>query len=167
MQPNTVKSAMLNGLIMGVLFSANFLLSVSQNTFLSLLSYVVFALILVTTYRFTIRFRDIECEGFITYGRAFSYILLLYFFAALISSIVKYVYFQYINPGYLENLMSESMKAIEMMKIPMDEAAFENVEKMMKPATFSLQYLWVNVFLGTFVGLIMAAFIKKEKSIFE
>lgn len=167
MQPNIVKSAMLNGLIMGVLFSLNFLLSVSQNTFLSLLSYVVFAAILVGTYRFALRFRDTECGGFISYGRAFSFVLLLFFFAALISSIVKYVYFQYINPAYLENLINESMKAIEMMKIPVDDAAYENVEKMMKPASFSLQYLWVNVFAGTFVGLIMAAFIKKEKSIFE
>jgi ABC-type uncharacterized transport system permease subunit len=80
---------MLSGLIMGVFFSLNFLLSVSHNTFLSLLSYLVFAVILVTTYRFTIRFRDTECGGAISYGRAFSYILLLYFFAALISSVVN------------------------------------------------------------------------------
>jgi len=38
---------------------------------------------------------------------------------------------------------------------------------MMKPITYSLQSIWVDVFLGIILGLIMSAFIKKDKNIFE
>jgi len=167
MQPNILKSAMLNGLIMGVVFSLNFLLSISKIPSLTLLSYVVVTFILVGMYKLSIRFRDVECEGVITYGKAYSFILLTFFFAAIISSVVKYVYFQFINPAYLEQLLQDSMKALETLKFPIDEAAYEQMGKMMKPASFTLQYIWLNVLMGSFVGLIMAVFIKKEKSIFE
>lgn len=167
MQPNIFKSAMFNGLIMGVLFSINFLLSISKNTFLALLSYLVISFILVGIYRMSIRFRDIECGGTIKYSKAFSFIVFTFFFAALISSIVKYIYFQFINPAYLDELLNESMKALQILKIPIDNAAYDQMVKVMKPATFSLQYIWMNVILGSILGLIMAAFVKKDKSIFE
>ena len=115
----------------------------------------------------SIRFRDVECSGTIKYGKAFSFIVLTFFFAALISSIVKYVYFQFINPTYLDELLNESLKAIQIMKIPIDNASYDQMAKVMKPATFSLQYIWMNVIVGSILGLIMAAFVKKEKSIFE
>lgn len=54
-----------------------------------------------------------------------------------------------------------------MLNLPFENASYDQMEKMMKPATFSLQYIWMNVLLGTLIGLVMAPFIKKEKSIFE
>lgn len=166
MQPNIIKSAMLNGLIMGVLFSINFLCSISKITAIIILSYALMIYILVAIYRSSIKFRDVECKGVISYSKAFSFVLLTFFFAALISSIVKYVYFQFINPGYLETMFQESMKMLEKMKFPMEEESMKQVETMLKPASFSLQYIWVNVFLGSLIGLIMAVFIKKDKSVF-
>lgn len=167
MQPNIIKSSMTNGLILGILFSLNFLLSISKITPLVLISYGLMTFILVLTYRFTIRFRDKECLGEINFGKAFSFIILSYFFAALISSIVKYVYFQFIDPEYLPKLLNDSLKAVEMLNLPFESTSYEQMEQMMKPATFSLQYIWMNVLLGTLIGLVMAPFIKKEKSIFE
>jgi hypothetical protein len=41
------------------------------------------------------------------------------------------------------------------------------VEGMMKPATFSLQFVWMNVTFGAIVGLIMSPFIKKDVNIFK
>ena len=167
MQPNIIKSAMTNGLILGVLFSFNFLFSISKSIPLVLLSYGLMAFILYFTYTSANRYRDKECNGIISFGKSFSFILLSFFFAALISSIVKFVYFQFINPEYLSRLLNESMKAVEMLKLPVDGASYEQMESMMKPATFSLQFVWMNVFMGTIIGLIMSPFIKKEKNIFE
>ncbi len=158
---------MTNGLILGILFSANFLLSVSKSVPLTLLSYVVMIYILVFTFQSAKRFRDKESEGYITFWKSFSFILLSFFFAALISSIVKYFYFKFINPEYLSMLLNESMKAIETFKLPITSDAYDQMEAMMKPATFSLQFVWMNVFFGAIVGLIMSPIIKREKSIFE
>ena len=162
MQPSIMKSARLNGLIMGLLFSINFLLSISKITVLMVFSYFVMSLILVGIYRMAIRFRDVENAGVITFGRVYSFIVLTFFFAALISSAVKYIYFQFINPQYLETLLQESMKVMEALKFPFDKANMEQMQDIMKPATFSLQYIWMNVILGSIVGLVMAPFISKK-----
>jgi len=114
-----------------------------------------------------IRFRDIECKGFISYWKAFSLILLTFFFAAVISSVVKYVYFQFINPGYLDQMFQETMKVLSSMKFEINDTMIDQTKSMLKPASYTLVFIWTNVFMGLVVGLIMAAFVKKEKTIFE
>jgi hypothetical protein len=165
MQRNITKSAMNSGLILGALFSVNFLFSIIRNTAFVLLSYAMIAIILVTIYRLSVRFRDVECEGFISFGKVFLYILLTFFYAALISSVVKFVYFKFINTGYLEIMFQETMKAMQMMKYPINDTSVEQMKGMLKPASFSFIYIWFNLSLGAIVGLIMAAFIKKNKSV--
>jgi len=167
MQPNIMKSAMHNGLILGVIFSINFLFSVSKITALMLFTYAVAVIILIMLYKIAIRFRDIECQGVISYGKAFLYILLIFFYAALISTAVKFIYFRFIDQSYLETTFQETMKMLEAMKFPINSVEIERTENMFKPLNFSLLYIWSNMLIGTFVGLIMAAFIKKEKSIFN
>ena len=157
---------MFNGIIMGVIFSVNFLFSVSKITLLITFTNIIAVLIVVLIYRLSVKFRDTECEVFITYRKAFLYILYSFFFAALISSVVKYIYFQYINPSYLESMFQETMKMLTSMKYPITDAVETQTRSMLKPASYTLIYIWVNVFMGLIVGLIMAAFIKKEKSIF-
>lgn len=162
-----MKSAMQNGLILGVIFSINFLLSTSKITTLILLTYIIAIVIVATIYKFTIRFRDDESNGVITYGKAFKYIIYLFFYAALISTVVKYVYFRFINTAYLETMFQETMKMMEMLKVPMSNAEIDQTEKMFNPLSFSLLYIWSDIIMGALVGLIMAAFVKKEKDIFS
>lgn len=166
MQPNILKSAMLNGLLMGVVFSINFLFSISKIPSLVLLTNFIAIFIVVIIYKLTVRFRDTECEGFISYWKAFSFILLTFFFSAIISSVVKYVYFQYINTAYLDQMYEETLKVMKTFKFTVNDAMIEQTKSMLKPATYTLVYIWTNVLMGLIVGLVMAAFIKKEKSIF-
>ena len=56
---------------------------------------------------------------------------------------------------------------LEKMGLATDSAIEESLSTMLKPAAFSLQYIWINMMAGCFVGLVTAAFVKKEKSIFE
>ena len=167
MQKNITKSAMHSGLIMGLLFSVNFLFSIAKIPVLQFLTYIIAGFILVGMHKMSVRYRDMECDGAISYGKAFLFILLTFFYAALISTVVKFVYFQFIKPSYLELMFQETMKMMEMLKIPMDDAAIKQMEGLLKPASFSLIFIWTNIVMGSFVGLIMAAFVKKEKSIFE
>jgi len=167
MQPSITKSAMYNGLIMGVIFSINFLFSVSKITSLVVLTNVIAILIIIGIYRMAMQFRDTECNGIITYSKAFSLILLTFFFAAIISSVVKFVYFQFINPDYLDQMFQETMKVLNKMKFPVNDEMINQTKSMLKPVNYTFVYIWTNVFFGLIVGLIMAAFIKKEKSILE
>lgn len=165
MQPNIIKPSMNNGLIMGVLFSLNFILSIQKNYLFVFLSYFVISTIVVGMYRMSIRYRDTECEGVLSYRKAFSLILYTFFFAALISSVVKYVYFQFICPTYLESMMQDSLKVLSGMNFKIDTEAIAQMETTLKPASFSLQYIWVNVFVGSLVAFVMAFFVKKNPPI--
>lgn len=166
MQVNIMKSAMKSGAILGILFSINFLLSIPTNTFTDILSYFVVAAILFVTYRLSVQFRDKECEGYITYGKAFTFILLSFFYASIISAFVKLIYFQFINTDFLPNFFNEYMLTLESIGYPV-ELVEDTMRSLFKPASFSLLSISANLFSGVFVGLIMSAFVKKEKSIFE
>ena len=107
MQDNIFKSTMTNGLIMGVLFFVNFLLSGSRILPLVFLSYLMIALIIVLMHRMAKRYRDVDCGGTIKYWKVFNYVVLTFLFAAIISSVFKIVYLQYINTEYLPALFEE------------------------------------------------------------
>lgn len=116
----------------------------------------------------SVHFRDNDCQGAISYGKAFTYIILIFFYAALISTVVKYIYFKYLDPAYLENMFQITMEAMETIKLPVSSTEMtEQTEQLLKPFNYSLATIWVNVIMGAVVGLIMAAFIKKDKNIFE
>ena len=55
----------------------------------------------------------------------------------------------------------------ETLKLPLDDRYYEELEKQMRPVNYSIQTIWVNIFLGSVLGLILAGFVKKQKSIFE
>jgi len=167
MQQNIVKSAMINGLIMGVIFSFNFLIALPKSSIMALLSMAITCIIVVMMYRMAVKFRDNECEGIISYGKSLWYIILTFFFASLIVAIVKFFYVQFINKEFLDNLLQESFKLIESLKIPIDEDMYSQLEKMMSPIGFAAQTIWSIVLYGVILGLILAFFVKKEKSIFE
>jgi len=165
---NLFQHAMAYGAIMGVLFSVNFLLS-TMGKVGNILSYVAVGTIAYCTYYFTCLFRDRECEGALTYGKGLSYIVMLYFFAAIISATVKFVFFTWIKPDFLSDLLNQSLLILEEMNLPNMEQSLttQTLETMLSPIVYVMQSLWMNVFTGLFVGLIVAAFTKKEKSLFE
>lgn len=167
MQQNILKSTMFVGLILGILFSLNFLISLIGSGFAGFLSFIITILIVYYTYHSVIKYRDMECEGAITYGKSLTYIILSFFFAALIGAAVKFFYVTFINKEYLDTLLQETYKIMDMMKFPVTEEAYDQIEKMMSPVGFAFQSIWANVLLGLLLGLIMSIFTRKEKSIFE
>jgi len=167
MQSNIVKSAMSYGLVLGVLFSVKFLLGLFNNVWLGLSGYFVIAAILVATYKMSVRFRDNDCEGIISYGKAFSLIVQMFFFAAIISAFVKYIYFQFINPDILESLLQQVLLMYETLSIPITDELYEAGSVLFTPIPVTMLLSLSNLFLGALTGIIMAIFIKKEKNLFD
>lgn len=167
-QPTLFKSAMKYGIPMGIIFSINFILATFKSPIVNFLTYFIMFICIYLTYRITCKYRDEHNNGELSYGKGWSFIVLLYFFAAIISSVVKYVYFQFINPDYLAELLNQTLLILEELPISEEEINVnESLETILSPINYSLQYLWINTMLGALLGLIMAAFTKKEKSIFE
>ncbi|HLP05132.1 MAG TPA: DUF4199 domain-containing protein [Paludibacter sp.] len=166
MQRNMIKSTMQSGLTIGFLLSLKFLLSTSNNQFISLLALCVSILVIVALYQLTARSRKNEFGGTMTYWQAFGYVFQSYFFGTIISSLVILTYMS-LNPAYLEMLLDTTLKMYDRIKLPLDPSTYDTAKTFYKPAPYALIVLFSSTLVGTFWALILATFLKKEKSIFE
>lgn len=167
MKSEGLKHVMQKGLILGFIFTLNFILSsVLGNVFFSFLSLCLSVGIIYITVLFVKNYRDSFFNGVIKYFQAVYYVMLLYFFAALISSAFKYIYFQYINTEYLSLLLEQTFKIADIYKITISDVDKEAMQIVLTPASFSLQYVWINSFFGIIVGLIVGVFVKKNNTTF-
>ena len=162
----TTKSAILNFHFIGLLLSAKFLFSTQKYSIIAFLSLVASVYIIFEMYRIAIRFRETECNGHINYSKSFIYLFLIYILGTVVSSIVILIYTQFINKDFLELSLNSLMKMYESMKIHIDNQTYTLIEKIFKPLQYSLFNLFVSLITATFWSLILATFVKKEKTIF-
>lgn len=167
MKPEALKHAMYFGLILGVIFSLNFFLSTLVGVWFTSLQWVVTLSIPYIVYRLTVDCRERVCDGAISYGVALWYGIQLFFYAALISAVFKFIYFKFLNPEYLSNMLGETLRLLDELKVSSDTFNEEQMRELMTPLYMSMQYVWLDVFLGLLVSLVTAIFAKKEKSLFD
>lgn len=160
---NPLPNAMKNGFTLGLVFSANFLLSVSNSSFVQLITYFLLAFILIFTWRSAKSFRDKESEGQISFYRCFSYIFLLFFFASLISAAVKLVYLNFINTNYLPQLVEQTKKVMEQLKIEIPQNSADFFSIILNPSQFIMQTVMADTMLGAIIGVLYAPFIKRTQ----
>lgn len=174
MQANLFTITMRNGLLLGILFSFNFLLGTSSNLALVLLTYVVLVLIIYLSFRTAKSYRERHLGGYMRYWQGFNFIVMSFFFAGIISAIFKMIYTRYLNPDFLPALFEQSMVQMEnnralfeSFNITMDEAYIDQVERQFKPTAYALQSIWINVFFGVILGLLLSGFVQKKKGLFD
>ena len=106
------ESAMRDGTILGCLWTVTFILSTAMLQMLvkgegMLLPFVVLATTLMSpfvAYKLTAKHRDGEKEGVITFSQAWTYIIIMYLCAILLSAIAQYIYYTFIDPNSFANL---------------------------------------------------------------
>lgn len=166
MKPDALKHAMYYGLILGLIFCLNFFLSTLKGTAFSILQSLVTCAIPFVCYWLTIDCRRRVCNDTMSYGMALWYGIQLFFYASIIAAAFKFAYFKFINPEFLPNLINESLKLMEEMHLPGVSTSANQIEEVLTPLNFALQYIWIDVFIGIFVSFVTAAFAKKDKSLF-
>lgn len=162
MKSSIFQSAMQKGWIMGGLFSANFLLSIPNSLIINILTYLVIGFIIYFTHKFTTDYRDHENEGVLSFGKGFSFILLLYLFSSIISAGVKYVFFSYISPDFLPNMMNQAMVTLEQLMPSVPQESYDTMETLTKPINYTLLSIWVNLFFALFIGVVVALVVKRN-----
>jgi hypothetical protein len=114
-----------------------------------------------------VHFSETEYKGIIKYGQAFSYIFLLYFFGSIISSIVIFIYTSFIDTNFLGMTHELVLKMYDNMKFPLDDKIMKFYEMIYKPITYTFLNVFFSIIIAAFWSSILAAFVKREKSIFE
>ncbi|MGC9471877.1 MAG: DUF4199 domain-containing protein [Bacteroidales bacterium] len=122
---------------------------------------------------FTRMYRDESLGGYISYGKAFLFALLVAFFGSVVSAVYNYVFNAFIDPGYMERIMQVTMESTENFmrerglsqdQIDMAMARFENQE-IPGPGKTALQSVLGGVIYGLIVSLITSAFAKKQEEV--
>jgi hypothetical protein len=97
-------------------------------------------------YRFVAMFRDKACGGFIGFAQACLFLLSMYLFASLLASVAHYIYFAFIDNGFMAAKMTAIINAA-MQVSPVSEEDRATLDEALKefaaltPADFTLQYL--------------------------
>lgn len=163
---NSNKSAMQNGLIAGALIAIKFLLTAIKIPVLSSLTIFISIGIIVFLFYAAKRFRVAENGDTFTLGEAFGYVFRVYFYGAVIGSLVVLIY-TLINVDFLAVILNDTLMVYEKMNIPIDDTSYDLINSIFKPAPYALFNLFGSAIVAAFWGLILGLFLKKEKSIFE
>jgi len=168
MEQNSEKSSVLNGLLyLGGLISLKFLLSAPKIGFLNVIAFFISVLILFLLYKFAIQYRENNRNGVISYGKAFSFMFRIYFYGSIISAFIMLIYTSFINKDYFASLMNDVLKMYETMGITIDDRTYGVIETFYQPIPMFFLNILSGAIAAAFWSLIVAAFVKKEKSIFE
>ncbi len=113
-------------------------------------------------------FRDYAREGFITFKRGYAYTVMSFFYAGLLMAAAIYVYFEFMDNGYLLSVYSsvmdseEGKRVLEMsgMKAEMEQGLQDLYN--MRPIDFSVNILTAIIFTGFVLGLPIAALLQRK-----
>lgn len=113
-------------------------------------------------------FRDYARGGVISFRRGFAYFVLMFFYAGLLLAAALYVYFAFIDKGYLLMKLTEVMSSEEgkqaMQAAGMAEQMREGLQQLseMRPIDYALNMLSFNIITGIFLGLPIAALMQRQ-----
>lgn len=163
--------ARIDGAIMGGLWILSFICFIAQfyMPLLSMASMIIGVVSIIVTAMRLKNFRDNILDGVISYWKAYGYSMLTYFYAALLMAAAQYIYFQFIDNGFLINQYTamtsspefKSMMTLygikaEEMKLTMDTIAS------LRPIDVALQFFSTNIILGLVISWPIAALIKSK-----
>ncbi len=168
------KHALKWGTIIGVISILYVLLlyviGMSANKLLSRLGLLILIVGIVIA---TIKYRNNVLGGGISFGKCFSYGLLVSVIVALISSVFSYILYTYVAPEmwqeFVELSQQQALDKLESSGMDIDDidGVMEMSSMFVKPLVISISSFFSIVLYGGIVSLIASIFIKKEKPIFE
>jgi hypothetical protein len=114
-------------------------------------------------------FRDYAREGVISFGRGYAYTVLTFFYAGLLLALALYVYFAFIDKGYLLGhftsvISSEEGRQVLKMYGMAEQQVKDGLQELaqMRPIDYALNMLTVNITTGFLLGLPIAALMKRQ-----
>ena len=137
--------------------------------------YALVALVLMVLTPFFVgvrlkRFRDWGLGGTISMARGWGYSVYVFFYAAVLLAVAQYVYFAYIDQGYLMAAFHRMLSSPEGRQVieqyGMQQAVNESMEQFanMRPIDYALNVLTVNIMTGIVIGIPISAALRSVKA---
>ncbi len=167
------KYAMRYGTYMGLFWIVKFFLFPAglTNPLLMFLFLLATVAVPFVAYFMVRSFRDRYMGGTILFAQAWIFGTFLYMFAALLAALAHYIYFAFLDQGYLVNTYASLIEEFEGLNIQgMDEylgqmqQLLETVRNM-SPIQLVIQLLSQNVIYGSVLSLPVAFLVRRKKNI--
>ncbi|MCD8310389.1 MAG: DUF4199 domain-containing protein [Prevotellaceae bacterium] len=168
---NMQRYAMLLGTYMGIFWMIKFTLfplGMRMPTF-SLLFVALTLCVPFLGYHFVRLYRNTVCGGVIGFLHAWAFTTFMYFFAALLAAVAHFIYFRFLDHGFLLEAYQSQVEALfeqegavppsfeEMLRQAIDAAS------RLTPIDIVLQLLWSNVFFGIILAIPTALVVMRRR----
>ena len=163
--------AMRFGTAMGIfwIFKFIFLPLGFKVPFLQILFIILTCSVPFLGYRYARTYREKYCGGELSFIRAYTFLMLMYFFAALLTSAGHFVYFNFIDNGFITDTYLAQLETLKSnvtgeMETSVDQLMETfNVIAGLSPIQLTLQLIFQNIFYGSLLALPTALFVMKRK----
>ena len=114
------------------------------------------------------KFRDEGREGLISFGRSYAYTIFVFFYGAVLLAVVQFLYFAYVDNGYLLGAFSRMITSEEGKEIisqyGMTQMMEDSLAEMaqIRPIDYALNILTVNIIIGFIFGLPICLVIQRS-----
>ena len=136
--------------------------------------YATMAMILMVATPFFValrlgKFRDDGRNGVISFARGWAYAVYVFFYAAVLLAVAQYVYFAYIDQGYLMRSFSAALSTPEAKRLVeqygLSQTMSESMEMMgrLRPIDYALNVLTANIMSGVVLGVPIAALMRRKE----
>ena len=112
-------------------------------------------------------YRRSECNGIFPFGKAFTYIFVMYLCASLLSAVAHFVYFQFMDNGFIMQLLMETSRIMEENKAQFGELSTElnkSIEQFLAMGTKGIVFnmFTSNIMNGIILSAIIALLVKRN-----
>lgn len=153
------------GLVMGIYWVVKYIFNMFSPYYPSLI--VVYwgmsLLVPYIGYVLTKRYRD-DLGGSISFSQAWRFGVLLYFFAALIVSVMHYIFYRFVAPpDYMANAVSQTIESLKQMQV--ESQVIQSIETLnFSPIHLALQGILNNILYGIIFSIPVAGLLCRKKS---
>jgi len=115
------------------------------------------------------RFAVEALDGFISFGRGYTFVLFMTLNASLLFAGAQFVYFAFLDNGYfigaIQDMLAQAQETAAMTQGSLGSLLQEGINAMhnMRPIDLALNIMFSNVLIGALLALPVAAFGKKVK----
>lgn len=171
-KPKTLQEhAMYFGTMMGIfwIIKFSFLPMGFKIPLLQLLFIFMTMFVPILGYIYIRKYRERYCGGELSFMRGWVFSLYMYFFAALLTAAAHYIYFRFIDNGYLMGTYLEQMENLKSTLTGDLEASVDQLIRnldiiaSMSPLQLTLQLIFQNIFYGAILSLPTALLAMRRK----
>ena len=115
------------------------------------------------------KFRDEGREGIISFARSYAYIIFVFFYGAVLLAVAQYLYFAYMDNGYLVSSFAKMISTDEgrtmLEQYGMTKVVDDSLAEMAitRPIDYALNILTINITLGFILGIPIGLIMQRKR----